>query len=89
LEIFRQLLPGLKRVLYPYNAADANAVAKLQVYRDATRRLGIDLVERVVHTEEEAQATLAQIRKGEVDGILPLPKESSGRDFCTRKNPHR
>jgi hypothetical protein len=44
----------------------------VQVYRDAARRLGIELLEQVVHTEEEAQATLAAVRKGEVDGILSL-----------------
>jgi len=45
-------------------------VATARVYRDAARRLGIELVEKAVRTEEEAQATLAQVRKGEVDGIL-------------------
>lgn len=70
LELFRQTIPGLKRVLYPYNPADAYAMAQVGVYRDAARRLGIELVERTVHSEEEAQATLAQVRKGEVDGIL-------------------
>ena len=36
-------------------------------------RLGMVLVEWVVRTQEEAQAALAQIRKGEVDGILQPP----------------
>jgi putative ABC transport system substrate-binding protein len=70
LEVFKELIPGLQRVLLPYDAADAAAVAAVQVYRDAARRLGIELVEQAVHTEEEAQATLAAVRKGEVDGIL-------------------
>ena len=70
LELFRQTIPSLKRVLYPYNPADAYAMAQVGVYRDAARRLGIELVEQTVHSEEEAQATLAQVRKGDVDGIL-------------------
>jgi putative ABC transport system substrate-binding protein len=45
-------------------------VAEAKVYRDAAHRLGMVLVEKPVRTEEEAQATLAQVRKGEVDGIL-------------------
>jgi putative ABC transport system substrate-binding protein len=70
LEIFRQLIPSLKRVLYPYDVADTYAVAQARVYRDAARRLGIELVEQSVQTEEEAQASLAQVRKGDVEGIL-------------------
>ena len=70
LQVFKEIIPGLQRVLFPYDTADAPAVAAVQVYRDAAHRLGIELVEQVVRTEEEAQATLAAVRKGEVDGIL-------------------
>jgi putative ABC transport system substrate-binding protein len=73
LELFREIVPGLKRVLLPYDAADAYAVAGARVYRDAAHRLGIVLVEKAVRTAEEVQATLAQISKGEVDGILMVP----------------
>jgi hypothetical protein len=65
LELFRQTIPALKRVLYPYDPADAYAVAQMGVYRDAARRLEIELVEQTVHSAEEAQATLARVRKGE------------------------
>ena len=70
LELFHEIVPGLKRVLFVHDAADATAVAGARVDRDAAHRLGIVLVEKVVRTEEEAQAALAQVRKGEVDGIL-------------------
>ncbi len=40
------------------------------MYREAARRLGIELVEKAVRSKEEGQTTLAQVRKGEVDGIL-------------------
>jgi putative ABC transport system substrate-binding protein len=70
LQVFQELMPSLKRVLFPYDANDARGVAGAKVYRDAARRLGIELVEKPVRTEEEAQTTLAQVRKGEVDGIL-------------------
>jgi len=76
LEVFHEVVPGLKRVLFLYDAADADAVAEAKVYRDAAHRLGIVLVEKAVRTEEEAQATLAQISKGEVDGIL-APRQAS------------
>lgn len=70
LEVFKELIPGLKRVLIPYAATDASSVAAVQRYRDAARQLGLVLVEKAVRTEEEAQATLVQIQTGEVDGIL-------------------
>lgn len=76
LEVFREIIPSLKRVLFLYDAANADAEAEVQVYRDTTRRLGIELTEKAVRTEEEAQATLAQISKGEVDGILTTSQAS-------------
>jgi putative tryptophan/tyrosine transport system substrate-binding protein len=72
LEVFRDLIPGLHRVLLPYDPTNASSVAAVRGYREAARRSGIELVEQVVHTEDEAQATLAAVRKGEVDGILSL-----------------
>ena len=76
LEVFHEIVPGLKRVLYLYDAADAEAVAGAKLYREAAPRLGIKLIEKPVQTTEEAQATLAQVRKGEVDGILEPPQAS-------------
>ncbi len=70
LEIFKELLPGLKRVLFPYDPSDAYAVAAARVYRDAARRLGVVFLEKLVQTEEEARTALSRLRKGEVDGII-------------------
>src|SRR5262245_6179143 len=73
LEVFRDLVPGLHRVLFPYDPTDASSMAAVQRYREAARRLGLVLVEKTVQTQAEAQATLGQVRKGEVDGILGPP----------------
>jgi putative ABC transport system substrate-binding protein len=73
LELFREMIPTLQRVLFLYDAADVHAQATARVYREAARRLGMVLVEQTVQTEAEAQRTLAQVRKGEVDGILKPP----------------
>jgi putative ABC transport system substrate-binding protein len=70
LEVFRELIPGLRHVLFPYHATDAYATAEAQEVRTAARRLGIQLVERAVHTHEEAQAALTTLQPGEVDGVL-------------------
>ena len=70
LQIFHELVPGLKRVLLPYDATNAYAVSQLPAYRDAARSLGLTLVEKPVRTEEEARAAITGIRDGEVDGIF-------------------
>lgn len=70
MEIFRELVPGLKRMLLPYDATSAFTVARLEVYREAARRLGLMLVEKPLRSEAEAQAILTELRKGEVDGIF-------------------
>jgi putative tryptophan/tyrosine transport system substrate-binding protein len=70
LELFRQLVPGLQRVLYPYDATHAPSVALAQVYRDAARHLGMELVEKSVRTEAEVQEMLVQVRESKVDGIV-------------------
>lgn len=70
LEVFRELIPSLQRVLFPYHATDAYATAEAEELRTAARRLGIVLVERAVRTQEEAQAVLASAQSEEVDGIV-------------------
>jgi putative ABC transport system substrate-binding protein len=61
LQVFQEIIPGLKRVLFPYDAANADAVTEARGYRDAARRLGIELVERAVRTEAEARTALAMV----------------------------
>ncbi|HTS53108.1 MAG TPA: ABC transporter substrate-binding protein [Burkholderiales bacterium] len=70
LEVFREIVPNLHRVLFPYYATDVYAKAEARELRIAARRLGIELVERALHSQEEAQAALAAVQRGEVDGIL-------------------
>jgi putative tryptophan/tyrosine transport system substrate-binding protein len=70
LEIFRELVPGLKRVLVVYDATNTYAVAHVEAYRAAARRLGLTLVERPVRSQEDAGAAITGLRRGEVDGIF-------------------
>jgi putative ABC transport system substrate-binding protein len=70
MEIFRELIPGLKRVLLVYDGTNAVAASRLEVHRDAAHRLGLALVERPVRTEDEARSVISAVRKGEVDGIF-------------------
>src|SRR5499426_2046481 len=73
LELFREVIPDLQRVLYLYPATDAASRAALPLYHEAARALGLELVAQAVQSEAEAQATLAQSQKGGVDGILAPP----------------
>jgi ABC-type uncharacterized transport system substrate-binding protein len=72
LEVFKDIVSGLKRVLFPYVATDPSAAAHARAYRDAARELGIILVEKAVRTPEEARVTLAKVRRTEVDGIIGI-----------------
>lgn len=78
LEVFKEMIPGLKRVLFPYNATDAFSVSEAKTYRDAARHLKIVLVEKSVRTDDEAKAVLTKLKKGDVHGILsPRPMTSN------------
>jgi putative ABC transport system substrate-binding protein len=70
LEIFRQIVPRLARVLLPYDAAEPAFDQMLAVYRAAARRLGLILIEKPVRTEDEARVAVAEMRKGLADGIV-------------------
>ena len=70
LELFREMIPGLQRVLFPYNVTDSVAVKQFQIYREAAHRLGIELVELAMRTQAEAQEMLTRSQDAKVQGIL-------------------
>jgi putative ABC transport system substrate-binding protein len=76
LEIFKQMIPGLTRVLFPYDPSEAFSVAQAKAYREGARRLKIMLIEKTVVTQKEAQATFDSIRKNEFHGIA-VPRSLS------------
>ncbi len=70
LEIFKELIPGLTRVLFPYDKNEAFSVAQAKSFRASARRLKITLIEKALATQKEAQATFDDIKKNEVHGII-------------------
>jgi putative ABC transport system substrate-binding protein len=70
LQVFREMLPHMHRVMFPYDPALDQGVERVEVYQDAARQLGIKLLTRPVRTEAEARALLDRVRRGEVDGLL-------------------
>lgn len=73
LELFKELVPGLKRVLMVLDATDVDAVPALHAYREAARQLGIQLLERTVKSQAEAREVIATARRPEVDGVVMGP----------------
>jgi putative ABC transport system substrate-binding protein len=70
LQMFSELVPTLKRVLFLYAANDMYSEQAANLYQSAARRLGVELMERVVQTREEVLATLSRVRELNVDGML-------------------
>jgi putative ABC transport system substrate-binding protein len=70
MEILRELLPGLKRVLLVYDATTPDAVSKLEAHRESARRLALTLVENPVRTEDDARTAITASRRGEVDAMF-------------------
>jgi len=69
MELFREIVPGLRRIVFAYDSANPLA-AVVVAHREAARRLGLTLVERPVRTQDEAQAAFAMLRKGDGEGIV-------------------
>jgi putative tryptophan/tyrosine transport system substrate-binding protein len=70
LELLQALVPGLKRVLFAYDGGNTASALELKAYREAGRALGIELVERNLRTQSDAQRTFAQLRKADAHAIL-------------------
>jgi putative ABC transport system substrate-binding protein len=73
LELFKELVPGLKKVLVVYEPSDVDAVASARLYREAARQLGLQLLERTPRSQEEVREIIARARRPEVDGIVVTP----------------
>jgi putative ABC transport system substrate-binding protein len=70
LQLFRDLVPGLSRVLLPYDKHNNYDEVQAGLYRAAAQRLRIELIERQLETEDQARAVLAEVRREDIDGML-------------------
>ena len=70
LELFKELVPSLRRVLVTYDAREAEERAAVASARTAAERLGITLIERSVTAAPEIEPGLAGLAPGGRDGIL-------------------
>jgi len=76
LEIFKEMILGLTRVLFPYDKADAFSVTQANVFRDSARRLKITLIEKPILHPDEAKAIFDDLKRTEVHGIM-VPRSLS------------
>jgi putative tryptophan/tyrosine transport system substrate-binding protein len=70
LEFLKEMIPGLRRVVTFYRADNPAAQESVKVARDATRRLKVVLMERLVASVEELREALRVLRPGEADAYI-------------------
>lgn len=76
LEIFKEMIPGLTRVMFPYDKNDSFSVAQEKTFRDSARRLKITLIEKPILHPDEAKAIFDDLKRTEVHGIM-VPRSLS------------
>ena len=70
LEIFKELVPGLKRPLLLYSDNDPASLRWLAHAREAGHVLRLQLVERQATSQADVERIFANLKPGEVDGIF-------------------
>lgn len=70
LELFKELVPPLRRVLVTYDSREPEEVAALASARTAADRTGVALLERSVTAAPDIEPGLATLARGGRDGIL-------------------
>jgi putative ABC transport system substrate-binding protein len=71
LELLRELVPGVKRVLVLYDPSDASPRQGVEAARAAASRLGLTLSERHVRAPDDVRRGLAAL--SEADALLGVP----------------
>ena len=70
LQLLRDIVPGLRRIVTFYNPNNRSAQHAMTVARDAARELKVELLERPVGSIEELRAGLRALRPGDADAHL-------------------
>ncbi len=70
LELLKEMVPGLRRVVTFYNPDNPAAQQAVKSARDAARQLKVELAERRVASVEELRASLRALRPGEADAYF-------------------
>jgi putative tryptophan/tyrosine transport system substrate-binding protein len=70
LEILKEMLPKLSRVLTFYNPNNRNAVEAVRLAREAARHFGIEVVERHATSVDELRQRVAALKAREADAYF-------------------
>jgi putative ABC transport system substrate-binding protein len=70
LELLREIVPNLHRVVMFYNPANPAALESAKEARDAAQSLGLELLERRVTSVDELRKALQAFKSGEADAYL-------------------
>lgn len=73
IELLRDLLPGVRRVLVFYQESVAPSQAGMQLARATGARFGIEIIAHDVADREALRRGLADLRRGAADAILTVP----------------
>jgi len=77
LELFKETVPDLRRVLVTYDPRQPEEQEALTFARSAAGRLGLTLLERPIMALLEIEPGLAELREGGRDGILIVQSEAN------------
>ncbi len=72
LELLKDLLPKMHRVLTVYNPDNPPAQASVRVGREAAKKLGVELIERHARSVAEVRALIAALKPGEADAYVQV-----------------
>ena len=70
LELFREIVPSLRRVLVTYDPRKTEELEAVTSARSAAKRLGLQLLENAIKVPSEIEPALAKLNEGGRDGIL-------------------
>jgi putative ABC transport system substrate-binding protein len=70
LELFREIVPSLRRVLVTYDPRKTEELEAVTFARSAAKRLGLQLLENVINVPSEIEPALAKLNEGGRDGVL-------------------
>ena len=78
LEILKEILPKISRVLTFYDPTNRVAAEGATLARDEAKRLGIKLIERHVRSIEELKTETQEVKAGEAEAFLYSPDPMVG-----------
>jgi ABC-type uncharacterized transport system substrate-binding protein len=72
LDLYTQLVPGLRRVLTLVNPKDPTGLKPLEATRAAAQERGVELVVEDVSTAADIKRVFRELKPGDVDGVILL-----------------